>query len=731
MRNGLNGMGHGLWSAVLLGTTFLSPIAASAQGTYTIDTTSRTINGAPSGAVNGVPWTSRVTGGVVEFLFEGTLNLQGAQVTLTGESPARFIVGNDALLAGAVFTASAGTLGGGAGGRGGVGGAGGAGGAGGTGGTGGAGGRGGVGGGGSGNNGSSGSIGGGGSAGLSGSPAGPAGAGSAGFGAPTSGGAAGSAGFRSNGSLTTGGGGSGGSGGDGGSCSAPFCYGIDGDNGGSGGLATQGSAGGTGAAGGGGGGGANLRDGGFGTLTGGGGGGGGAGGQGGGGGSGGGAGGGGGGGGGEQGGFGTLVGYGGAGGGGGGGAGGGGAGGEGATGGAGGNGGGAFEIFAFGRIDAAGVRIDVRGSAGRLSTLGRDGASGGKGFDGYDGTDKKTSDEFNRPGTAGGDGGAGGAGGVGFATGPAQTNEGKGAAGGSNGAGSDGGTNAGQDGGVGGGGSRGATGNFGGDGGAGGIGGGGAGGSVKLVGTDVATSSGTFVDAAGGTGAQRGADGRLLFGRNTLASFAGIPMIEDGIELGSGPTETNPFLANAAATPFIPGLDGGAEIYGLTDLKASVDFLDIYNNRGPTAAGINYEMALVKLDVGIDLPDFVGFDALYVMSLRDPGANIFLPKVGVGDGKAGDPLLERGTARNPLFGGRGPIGIFELGSEQVWMTLIPELSTGFYISAIDDRFSAYATTLGYGEALYLDLPEPAGLALLGLPLATLLLMRRRQAGPSA
>ncbi|WP_291299358.1 hypothetical protein, partial [Elioraea sp.] len=147
MRNVSQAICQRLWRVVLLGSTVLTPLAAAAQDVYTIDTTNRTINGASSGAVNGVGWTSRLTGGVAEFLFEGTLDLEGAQVTLIGQNPARFIVGNDAKLAGATFTVPPGALGGGTSGAVGFGGAGGLGGAGGAGGAGGTGGRGGDGGG--------------------------------------------------------------------------------------------------------------------------------------------------------------------------------------------------------------------------------------------------------------------------------------------------------------------------------------------------------------------------------------------------------------------------------------------------------------------------------------------------------------------------------------------------------------------------------------------------------
>jgi hypothetical protein len=266
----------------------------------------------------------------------------------------------------------------------------------------------------------------------------------------------------------------------------------------------------------------------------------------------------------------------------------------------------------------------------------------------------------------------------------------------------------------------------GGDGGAGalgGAGGGGAGGTVKLVGSVIATDAGTTVDASGGAtpGGSPGQDGRLLLGDNCGATYSGGGT-HQAPETGAGPTRHNPFLANAyPATPYIPGLVGGAEIYGLTTLGAA-DFADVY-----AAAPLGAFAALTRMDAGPDMPEFVGYDALLFVNLLDEQMDN--PCFGVhqtADAYFAGPLLTQGYMRDPLFGGTGPEPLDGLPALSVYATLIPEnLLSGTYWMHAEFQGQYFETArvgiLNNGEALYLTqsapgspVPAPGALLLTGI-----------------
>ena len=663
----------------LIAMTLVTSVSVSA---VTVDTNNCTIGGAGSfcgGAdfeIDGVTVSTRFKpgDGVAQFIIHGDLDWQGETINFVGARTASFIVGNNANLQNSTLNLPAsgqfGVAGGGTGGGGGVGGAGGAEGGGGNGGAGGSGGSGSFG------DGEDGDTGGSGGTGASGEAGGFGGAGSgssSGFNNPGSAGASGA------GSITIGAGGAGGTaGGAGGAGGDGGLFGFTnrggfGDDAGA--AATAGSLGENGDTGVTGQRGLNTVAS-FDQITagGGGGGGGGSGGSGGGGGDGGGGGGGGGGTGGL---FAIVVLPGGSGGrGGDGGDGGDGGNGEiGGAGGIGGGGGGGLEILAYGDLRTGSATFNARGGNGAAGQPGVDGNAGSFGDDGNPG--------FDGIDAAGGDGGNGGHGTLG---------------------------RGGGDGGNGGSGAGGA---------------GGAGGTIKLVGS---TTTNTFgfdsVRTDRGTGTQVGEHGRFLFGNNTSAGFTGIigSVVAQQIETGSGPHNQNPFTDTGDETPYVPGLVGGAEAYGLTTLNTNTDFTSIL-----AAAPDLSIAALVRLSTSNGFGEtFPGFDALFYINLTD--APLALPQFGAGAPSHLQLLLEGGFANDPLFGGSGPLQLGSLGGFDVYGTLIPNDTMYFALAAEvgGAYFSNAIGSLGNGQALYLATPIPASLPLLISALAGVAMIRRRR-----
>jgi hypothetical protein len=607
---------------------------------FNTDTGVMTINGIPRDNFFETPIQSSLVGGVMQFRFLGSANfIFSDTVTASGSRPLSLWAGNDVIVSsGAVFNFDAlGTAGKLGGGNGAVGGAGGTFGTGGSGGTGGAGGTGGSGGrilncdtfgcgtyefGGLGGMGSNGALGANGSAGIHGAAgsSGSAGFGSSlGVGTPGSAGGAGGGGAR----ATTGGTGGlfgvGGVGGNlvaGGGNGSPGTQGLSNGSGANDGVA--GSAGSNGQ------GGTNSEPGlyligGAGGSSGGGGGGGGAGGGGAGGGGGGGAGGGGAGGnfltssGGGVGGTGGKGGDGGQ-------------GANGTAGRAGGNsgaGGGAVEIMAQGKINFAGS-ISVRGAAGvnGLSAIApSSGAAGNSGAAGAAG------EQRDAPG------GTGGVGGVG---------------------------------------SNGGAGGAGGRGGSGGHGGGGAGGTVMFKSTFFSAAGGTINTSGGSSAGNAGGQGRYAVTENGAlsANYGSRIGASEHFYSGHSASGVNPFHQTFGTTTYnIADLTGGADLYGLKAnvFADDVEFATIRDNAPAGAIA-----ALVRMSVGPEGDQYLNHDLLFMINLTD--GSLSNPRLGIGSASFDytSPLLQRGFARNPSFGGSGPEVLSSLPSAGVYVTLVAD-----------------------------------------------------------
>ncbi|PWV58883.1 hypothetical protein [Plasticicumulans acidivorans] len=362
----------------------------------------------------------------------------------------------------------------------------------------------------------------------------------------------------------------------------------------------------------------------------------------------------------------------------------GGSGGSGGNGGSGGGGGGALAISAYGRIVSGGL-FDVSGADGTPGSAGQSGLSGGAGSGGSDG---QAAIGLPFPRGAGGDGGAG------------------------------------------------ASGGSGGSGATGGAGGGGAGGSVLLAASVVEASAST-VNAAGGAGGgagNPGGNGYLMFASNTSG---GLPIsLGASLSRDDGLRGANPFVdAGGTATPFIPGLQGGAELFGLLD-QALLDPADFAALR--SAAPGDARAAVYRLDLGVTgyADDFTGFDLLLLLNL---GADALLnPQLGVETAVPGSgfmrSLLLGGYARELMFGGSGDVVLNALLGGDIFATLVPEADL-LVSAAADGTTGLSGVSLLSGEFAYLlaptvsRVPEPATLWLcLGGPLALALRRRWRRTG---
>ncbi|MEZ5499083.1 MAG: NHL repeat-containing protein [Steroidobacteraceae bacterium] len=380
---------------------------------------------------------------------------------------------------------------------------------------------------------------------------------------------------------------------------------------------------------------------------------------------------------------------------------GGGAGGSGGNGGGGGGGGPTTVAPPFNTIVLSGGD-GGRGGGGGQGSSGTAGGIGGVGGDGGGGGGLFVLDVAGRLifdsallESRGGDGSRGRAGQ--FAAMPTA-----GSAGGNGTAGTAGDVFAANDGGDGGDGGRGGAGGKGGKGGAGGIGGGGgggAGGMFALI-ASVLTAPDVLADLRGGEtfGTQtRGADGYLLVG-----TYTDRPTFTNATaEVIAGSGRDNPFISGNTNVANIPGLQGGADAFGIAQLTAG----DIPGaNAGPSDTGV----AIVRMDrgpAGYD-DDFRDQDMILLVNVS--GAAIDNPQFGVGGGVS-TPLLQGGFATRGEFGGNGPTTITQLSPGAVYVTLVPDgaVSVNFTgrINGRSHRVSS--ATLAKGEAVYSS-PDSTG-----------------------
>ncbi len=377
----------------------------------------------------------------------------------------------------------------------------------------------------------------------------------------------------------------------------------------------------------------------------------------------------------------------------------------------GGAGGGAIELFARGRLTIGeSVNLLSRGAAGTsaIETTSRIGGPSAVGSSGVAG--RSSGSNVVGGWTRGGSGGAGGS-------------SGRGGAGGISG-----------------------------------LGGGGAGGTIMLTGSQV-DARGAKIDASGGASfdayyqpvfqcdsggggtapncviesggalltANAGGNGRAVISTHALlngpASISGA-----SIEQYTGPIESNPFSLNGIKTPYLLGLQGGADTFGvLADYTSDQElFSSLFANisNGLTIGRFDFH----TIDLGIDYADF----DLLVLANRS-NIDIVSPMFGFSMTNSNHiiSLHTRGWVANTAFGGNGSSVLDALHVNAIWATLVPKTSTWFNIGG--SELSQFGINLQAGDIAVLsdELPVPrisepstSFLVLLGIICITILQMRR-------
>lgn len=247
--------------------------------------------------------------------------------------------------------------------------------------------------------------------------------------------------------------------------------------------------------------------------------------------------------------------------------------------------------------------------------------------------------------------------------------------------GEDSGAIEGGNGGFGGLGGFGGFGQNGGRGGDGGKGGSGAGGTVKVVGS-VLTANGAEVDLEGGSAGDPGQDGVLIAGANVftgpsvLSGFNGRDTASREVA-STGPRANSPYLAGAALTPTIAGLDGGADLFGLANPTLTRDDFSVQLAAAPAGA----MAAVLRLDFGPASSDYAsnyaGFDLVAVINLTG-STKLANPKLGLAQGGADVAALTDlglgGSAlrlHNNPASELAPLKLNNLDPGKVWITLVP------------------------------------------------------------
>jgi hypothetical protein len=221
----------------------------------------------------------------------------------------------------------------------------------------------------------------------------------------------------------------------------------------------------------------------------------------------------------------------------------------------------------------------------------------------------------------------------------------------------------GGDGGDGANGSSGATvGGDGGTGGRGGRGGDGAGGSFALQASWIASSTADI--GAGGAG--DAGDGRLILVDNVGPQHQGP--LEGALEtFTDGPLRSNPLIEAGPATPYIPDLQEGPEVFGLL---ADVTVHDLPSVLAAAPAQASLAVARMDVGPGSEPIDFEGFDFLLLVNMCSQALQE--PMLGVGAAGA-SALPLGGPATNAEVGGEVPLGVYSaLPAERIYATTIPE-----------------------------------------------------------
>ncbi|MCA9065070.1 MAG: hypothetical protein KDA96_18505, partial [Planctomycetaceae bacterium] len=238
-------------------------------------------------------------------------------------------------------------------------------------------------------------------------------------------------------------------------------------------------------------------------------------------------------------------------------------------------------------------------------------------------------------------------------------------------------------------------------GGTGGDGAGGAGGTVRLVGTVVNAASAS-VDVAGGIGggsASAGGSGRLMVGSNvkdTSGNNVGVPgshQVHDSDTKGDGLKKDNLYYAGSEQTPYIAGLQGLTDTYGLLPQAAADTVLNAirlsYENSGDAIAAVyRIDLAASGNVLGVN---YSGFDLLVFVNLTT--VNLTNPRLMTSAASTPGPVQLR-TASNGVLS--------TLPAHSAWATLVPANGTVHFAADVQ-RANAITGTIADGNVRLLSL----------------------------
>lgn len=212
--------------------------------------------------------------------------------------------------------------------------------------------------------------------------------------------------------------------------------------------------------------------------------------------------------------------------------------------------------------------------------------------------------------------------------------------------------------------------------------------------------------AGGGSGGENGRDGRLVLGRNTESGIAlntpsthEIHLMDGSQRVGS--RAENPHLHDPGTrTPCIPGLMGGAEAFGFTEIQATDPEFSVIMLARPKGA----VAALALMDEGpASLAyDWDGYDMLLFLNLAEEDLNV--PQLGVGPDVFLTGLYMGGWQTRAVFGGSGPNEMLRIPPLAVYATLVPEGSI-LANARIQGAVPISGAVMTAGETRYMSAPD--------------------------